>query len=77
MISEVATNIAKQLGVMVNEDQIPPPEVMVGATRAIIAFWMGCVQEGMRTEALEVIRQSMNEEINNMVRGIANGMVPA
>lgn len=76
-ISAVATEIASTLGKMVNDDQISPPEVIVGATRAAIAFWMGCVQDGARADALNVLRQGMNEEIDSMVRGIANGMVPA
>lgn len=76
-ISAVATEIASTLGKMVNDDQISPPEVIVGATRAAIAFWMGCVQDGARADALNVLRQGFNEEIDNMVRGIANGMVPA
>lgn len=76
-ISAVATEIASTLGKMVNDDQISPPEVIVGATRAAIAFWMGCVQDGARADALNVLRQGFNEEIDSMVRGIANGMVPA
>jgi hypothetical protein len=76
-IAEVATQIASTLGGMVNEDQISPPDVVIGATRGAIAFWMGCVQEGSRVEALNALRQGLNEEIDNMIRGIANGMVPA
>jgi hypothetical protein len=75
-IDKVATAIAETLGNFVNDEQISPPEVIVGASRATIAFWMGCIQEGARVEALESLRQGMNEEIDNMVRGIANGMVP-
>ena len=75
-IDKVATAIAETLGNFVNDEQISPPEVVVGASRATIAFWMGCIQEGARVEALESLRQGMNEEIDNMVRGIANGMVP-
>ncbi len=77
MESEVAKNIAKVLGSMVNDDQISPPEVIVGAARGAIAFWMGCAQDGMRAEALNVLKQGLNEEIDSMIRGIANGMVPA
>jgi hypothetical protein len=76
-IADIATKIADILGGMVNEDQISPPEVVVGATRAAIAFWMGCVQEGSRVDALNTLRQGFNEEIDNMIRGISNGMVPA
>jgi hypothetical protein len=76
-IDKVATVVSDMLGSFVNELQISPPNVVVGASRATIAFWMGCIQEGARVEALEVLRQGMNEEIDNMVRGIANGMVPA
>ena len=73
---DVAEAIATYLGQMVNEDQISPPEVVVGATRAAIAFWMGCVQEGSRIDALDTLRQGFNEEIDNMIWGISNGMVP-
>lgn len=76
-IKEIAESISDILGQMVTEDQISPPEVVVGATRACIAFWMGCVQEGARVDALNVLRQGFNEEIDNMIRGISNGMVPA
>lgn len=76
-IKSVAETMADQLGRFVNEDQISPPEVVVGATRAAIAFWMGCVQEGSRVDALNTLRQGFNEEIDNMIRGISNGMVPA
>ena len=76
-ISEVATQIAQALGEFVNVNQISPPEVIVGASRGNIAFWMGCVQDGARTEALNMLRQGLNEEIDSMIRGIANGMVPA
>lgn len=75
-ISDIATKIAAILGECVNTDQISPPEVVVGATRASIAFWMGCVQDGARVDALNVLRQGFNEEIDNMIRGISNGMVP-
>lgn len=77
MINDVATKVANQLGALVTDDQISPQEVVLGAARGTIAFWMGCVQEGMRTEALAIVRQAMNEEIDGMIRGIANGMVPA
>jgi hypothetical protein len=76
-IAEVATQIASQLGQMVNEDQISPPDVVIGATRGAIAFWMGCVKDGSRIDALNTLRQSVDEEIDNLIRGIANGMVPA
>lgn len=76
-VAEVATQIASQLGQMVNDDQISPPEVVIGATRGAIAFWMGCVEDGSRVDALNTLRQGVNEEIDNLIRGIANGMVPA
>jgi hypothetical protein len=76
-IADIANKIADILGQMVNDAQISPPEVVVGATRAAIAFWMGCVQDGARIEALNTLRQGFNEEIDNMIRGISNGMVPA
>ena len=76
-IKSVAETLADQLGRFVNEDQISPPEVVVGASRAAIAFWMGCFEDGGRVEALNILRQAFNEEIDHMVRGISNGMVPA
>ena len=76
-VQEVAISTAKTLGVLVNNGQMPPTEVMVGALRGTIVFWMGCVQDGMRTEALAALRQAVNEEVDNLTRGIANGMVPA
>lgn len=76
-IANVAATIADNLGRFVNEEQISPPEVVVGATRAAIAFWMGCVQDGARVDALNTLKQGFNEEIENMIRGISNGMVPA
>jgi hypothetical protein len=76
-IADIAAKIAYQLGQMVNEDQISPPEVVIGATRGAIAFWMGCVEDGSRVDALNTLRQGLNEEIDNLIRGIANGMVPA
>jgi hypothetical protein len=76
-VAEVATQIASTLGQMVNDDQISPPEVVIGATRGAIAFWMGCVEDGSRVDALNTLRQGVNEEIDNLIRGIANGMVPA
>lgn len=77
MSNEAARKIALYLGAMVNEDQISPPEVMIGATHAIIAFWMGCVKTGTRAESLDLLRACMNEEIDYMLTGIADGMVPA
>jgi hypothetical protein len=74
---EVATQIATRLGDMVNNDQISPPEVLIGALRGATVFWMGCVNDGTRVESLNVLRQFMGEEIDNLIRGIANGMVPA
>lgn len=76
-VAEVATQIASTLGQMVNDDQISPPEVVIGAARGAIAFWMGCVEDGSRVDALNTLRQGVNEEIDNLIRGIANGMVPA
>jgi len=76
-IQEIAIRIAKQLGAAVNDEQVSPPEVVVGAMRGAIVFWMGCIQDGMRTDALNTLKQGLNEEIDNMIRGIANGMVPA
>lgn len=76
-IQEIAIRTAKMLGSVVNGAQISPPEVVVGAMRGAIVFWVGCVQDGTRTDALNVLRQGLNEEVDNMIRGIANGMVPA
>lgn len=76
-IRQVAASVSTDLGAMVNDDQMSPAAVMMGATRAAIIFWMGCVEDGKRTEALEMMRQFVNEDIDNMVRGVSNGMVPA
>jgi hypothetical protein len=76
-VQETAIKIAELLGAMVNDEQISPPEVVVGAVRGVIAFWMGCVQDNTRVDALTMLKAGMNEEIDNMIRGIANGMVPA
>lgn len=76
-IKGVAETIATYLGQMVNEDQISPPDVLLGGLRACIAFWGGCVPEGKRIEAMGILKQAMNEEVDSMVRGMANGMVPA
>lgn len=76
-IHNIAEKISAQLGEMVNADQISPPEVVLGAMRGAIAFWIACIQDGARTDALSALRQGLNDEIDNMVRGIANGMVPA
>lgn len=76
-IRQVALSVSTDLGAMVNDDQMQPFHVMMGASRAAIIFWMGCVEDGKRVEALEAMRQFFNEEINNMIRGISNGMVPA
>ena len=75
-IKDVAETIATYLGQMVNEDQISPPDVLLGGMRACIAFWGGCVPDGMRIEAMGVLKLAMNEEIDSMVRGMTNGMVP-
>lgn len=76
-IHNIATKISAQLGEMVNGEQISPPEVVVGAMRGAIVFWMGCIQDGARIDALNILRQGLNEEIDSMARGIANGMVPS
>ena len=65
------------MGQMVNDAQINPPDVLIGGIRACIAFWGGCVPEGNRVEAMGILKQVFNEEIDNMIRGISNGMVPA
>ena len=76
-IKDVAIRIADMLGGMVNDEQIAPPDVLLGTFQGSIAFWLGCVNDGMRADALNVLRQAVNEEIDSMARGIANGMVPA
>jgi predicted Zn-dependent protease with MMP-like domain len=76
-IKDVAIRIADTLGAMVNDEQIAPPDVLLGCFQGSIAFWLGCVNDGMRADALNVLRQAVNEEIDSMARGIANGMVPA
>lgn len=73
---DVAEAIATYLGQMVNEDQIAPPDVLIGGIRACIAFWGGCVPEGNRVEAMGILKQVFTEELDYMIRGIANGMVP-
>ena len=76
-IKDVAETLATYMGQMVNEDQLPPGAVLMGGIRACIAFWGGCVPDGNRVEAMNVFRQAVNEELDYMVRGMANGMVPA
>ena len=76
-IKDVAIRIADMLGAMVNEEQIAPPDVLLGCFQGSMAFWLGCVNAGMRADSLNVLRQAVNEEIDSMARGIANGMVPA
>lgn len=75
-IKNVAETIATYLGQMVNEDQISPPDVLMGGLRACIAFWGGCVPEGNRVEAMGVLKQVFTEELDYLTRGMANGMVP-
>ena len=76
-IKDVAIRIADTLGAMVNDEQIAPPEVLLAAIQGTVAFWMSCIQDGARVDGLNVLRQAVNEEIDHMLRGIANGMVPA
>lgn len=76
-IKDVAIRIADTLGAMVNDEQIAPPEVLLAAIQGTVAFWLSCVQDGARVDGLNVLRQAVNEEIDHMARGIANGMVPA
>ena len=75
-IKMVAETLATYMGQMVNEDQLAPPDVLMGGIRACIAFWGGCVPEGNRIEAMGVLKQALNEEIDHLIRGMANGMVP-
>jgi len=76
-IKDVAVRVADTLGAMVNDEQIAPPDVLLGTFQGAIAFWLGCVNDGMRAEALTVLRLAVNGEIDSMTRGIANGMVPS
>jgi hypothetical protein len=76
-VKMIAETLATYMGQMVNEDQMSPPDVLLGGLRATVAFWAGCVPEGKRVEALGVLKQAMNEEVDYLVRGMANGMVPA
>jgi hypothetical protein len=76
-IKDVAIRVADTLGAMVNDEQIAPPEVLLAAIQGTVAFWLSCVQDGARADGLTVLRQAVNEEIDHMLRGIANGMVPA
>lgn len=77
VIAEIAMSTAEGLGTKVNNDQINPALVMIGTARGLIAFWTGCAEEGSRTDALQMMQTVLNEEIDNLKRGIANGMVPA
>ncbi len=74
-IQKVAVATSSNLADLVVEEQIAPAEVVIGAARGAIVFWMGCTVEGSRVEGLKILQQVFNEEIDNMVRGIANGMV--
>jgi hypothetical protein len=76
-VKMIAETLATYMGQMVNEDQMSPPDVLLGGLRASIAFWGGCVPEGKRVEALGILKQAMNEEVDHLIRGMANGMVPA
>lgn len=76
-IKEVALRVADTLGAMVNDEQIAPPEVLLASIQGLVAFWLSCIQDGARVDGLNVLRQAVNEEIDHMARGIANGMVPA
>ena len=76
-ITGIAETIATGLGQRVNDDGINPVEVAIGGIRGSIVFWLSCTQEGQRVESLNVMRQIANEEIDNLIRGIANGMLEA
>jgi hypothetical protein len=75
-IGVVATHIAAELGKFVEVNHLPPNEVVIGSMRASIAFWMGSMQDGKRTEGLDILRQAANEEVDNMMRAISNGLLP-
>lgn len=76
-IKAVAIRVSDMLGAMVNDEQIAPPDVLLGTFQGAVAFWLGCVNDGMRADALNVLRQAVNEEIDSLSRGIANGMIPS
>ncbi len=76
-IQEIATATAADLGDHVTNGGVNPVEVAIGGVRGSIVFWLGCTQEGHRVESLNVMRQIANEEIDNLIRGIANGMLKA
>jgi hypothetical protein len=74
-IQEIATATASDLGDYVVNGGVNPVEVAIGGVRGSIVFWLGCTQEGQRVESLNLMRQIVNEEIDNLIRGIANGML--
>lgn len=74
-IRDIAVEVSTALGQKVTEGQIGPTEVVIGAVRGAVVFWMGCTADGHRVESLDILRQVVQEEIDNMVRGIANGMI--
>ncbi len=76
-IQEIAVATAADLGDHVTNGGVNPVEVAIGGIRGSVAFWLGCTVEGSRVESLNVIRQIANEEIDNLIRGIANGMIEA
>lgn len=76
-IQEVAISVSTDLGSCVTKDNISPVEVAIGGIRGSIVFWLGCTNEGHRVDSLNAIRQIANEEIDNLIRGIANGMLEA
>lgn len=76
-IQETAVAVAAELGNRVVDGGIGPVEVAIGSIRGSVVFWLGCTQEGQRVESLNIMRQIVNEEIDNLIRGIANGMLEA
>lgn len=77
IIATVARTTAHNLCDIISDGSATPPEAVIGGLRGAIVFWMSCVEDGKRHEALEIIKQMANEEIDGLIRGIANGMVPA
>lgn len=75
-IGVVATHIAAELGKFVEANQFRAEGVAIGGLRGAIAFFLGCTQDGRRTEGLEMMRQAANMEIDNLVRAIASGLLP-
>lgn len=76
-VKDVAVRIANTLGVIVADEKISPPEVVYGAARGMLGFWMGSVPDGMRADAISVLREALIDEIGLLLSEIADGSLPA